>query len=169
METIAFRASWKHTSLEFLIKEIDTDQDLSRSAITNRAIDAAARVSNWGKIKDELSQLKRVDVPAVASMQAKPDEARAEKIPAIRKKMFEDLKVIMPDLQRLQTSYFMQLLWMNYLCLLKEKRIGAGKKDVSDLSGPDMVKRLVQILLLNREEDKQVIEKVRNALSEWEA
>ena len=40
--------------------------------------------------------------------------------------------------------------------------------DSVDLSGPDMVKRLVQILLLNREADKEVIEKVKNALLEWE-
>ena len=41
METIAFKSSWKHAVLEYQIKEIDTNQDLSRSAITNRAIDAA--------------------------------------------------------------------------------------------------------------------------------
>ena len=81
-----------------------------------------------------------------------------------------DLKNVIPDLKRLQTPYFMQLLWMNYLNELKKRKMAVGKtiSDSVDLSGPDMVKRLVQILLLNREADKEVIEKVKNALLEWE-
>ena len=53
METIAFKSSWKHAVLEYQIKEIDTNQDLSRSAITNRAIDAAGAVEDWGTGKDD--------------------------------------------------------------------------------------------------------------------
>ena len=151
METIAFKSSWKHAVLEYQIKEIDTNQDLSRSAITNRAIDAAGDVEDWGKVKDDLALLKRMDISIATSMQAKPDEERAEKVREIREKMFLDLRNVIPDLKRLQTPYFMQLL-----------------SDSVDLSGPDMVKRLVQILLLNREADKEVIEKVKNALLEWE-
>ena len=150
METIAFKSSWKHAVLEYQIKEIDTNQDLSRSAITNRAIDAARNVEDWGKVKDDLALLKRMDISIATSMQAKPDEER--------------------DLKRLQTPYFMQLLWMNYLNELKKRKMAVGKtiSDSVDLSGPDMVKRLVQILLLNREADNEVIEKVKNALLEWE-
>ena len=170
METIAFKSSWKHAVLEYQIKEIDTNQDLSRSAITNRAIDAARNVEDWGKVKDDLALLKRMDISIATSMQAKPDEERAEKVREIRKKMILDLKNVIPDLKRLQTPYFMQLLWMNYLNELKKRKMAVGKtiSDSVDLSGPDMVKRLVQILLLNREADKEVIEKVKNALLEWE-
>ena len=42
----------------------------------------------------------------------------------------------------------------------------SGEKPISDsvdLSGPDMVKGTEQILLLNREADTEVIEKVKNA------
>ena len=114
--------------------------------------------------------LKRMDISIATSMQAKPDEERAEKVREIRKKMFLDLKNVIPDLKRLQTPYFMQLLWMNYLNELKKRKMAVGKtiSDSVDLSGPDMVKRLVQILLLNREADNEVIEKVKNALLEWE-
>lgn len=170
METIAFKSTWKHAALEYQIKEIDTNPDLSRSAITNRAIDAAEDVEDWGKVMAGLSQLRRLDIPIATSMQAKPDKERAEKVQAIREKIFEDLKAVMPELQRLQTPYFMQLLWMNYLNQLKSKKMVVGKtiSDSIDLSGPDMVKRLVQILLLNREADKEVIEKVKNALIGWE-
>lgn len=59
METIAFKSSWKHAVLEHLIKEIDPDQDLSRSAITNRAIQAAADVKDWCPIRDSLMKLER--------------------------------------------------------------------------------------------------------------
>ncbi len=46
-----------------------------------------------------------------------------------------------------------------------------GRDDNSrakDLTGPEMVKTLVEILMLNREQDKVVIERVKNALLEWE-
>ena len=36
------------------------------------------------------------------------------------------------------------------------------------LTPPDLVKKLVQIILLNREKDKKVIEKIKNILLEWE-
>ena len=69
METIAFKSSWKHAVLEYQIKEIDTNQDLSRSAITNRAIDAAGDVEDWGKVKDDLALLKRMDVEMLRKYQ----------------------------------------------------------------------------------------------------
>ena len=170
METIAFKSTWKHAVLEYQIKGLDTNQDLSRSAITNRAIDAAETVEDWGKVKDELTQLRRLDIPVATSMQAKPDEYRAEKLKAIREKMFADLKEVMPDLQRLQTPYFMQLLWMNYLIQLKEKKNEVRKTilNSTDLSGLEMVNRLVQILLLNREADKEIVENIKHLLMEWE-
>ena len=103
-------------------------------------------------------------------MQAKLDEASAIKVSLIRKKMLSDLKVVMPDLKRLQTPYIMQLLWMNYLRDLKKKRMNVGKPTGNEvnLTGPDMVKRLVEILLLNRESDKDIIETIKTALLEWE-
>ena len=69
-----------------------------------------------------------------------------------------------------QTQYMMQLLWMNYLLYLQQKvqQVGIKKEDERDLNGPDMVKRLVQILLLNRESDAPIIEKIKSDLMEWE-
>lgn len=167
METIAFKSNWKHATLEFLIKELDTShQDLSRSAISNRAIDLAESVENWGEVREELSRLQRLDnISIAASMQVKPDEERAKKIKAIREKMLSDLK----DLSQLRTAYMILLLWQNYLLFLKEEKMKVGApSSTTDLSGPEMVKRLVQILLLNRTKDMDTIRDIKKILLEWE-
>ena len=44
--------------------------------------------------------------------------------------------------------------------------VGNENYEREDLSGPDMVKRLVQILLLNRESDVPTLEKVKAVLLE---
>lgn len=93
-------------------------------------------------------------------MQAKIEDTRSEEVEIIREKIMEDLS----DLERLLTPYFIQLIWK----VLKDRRMTLRNGKEGDLSGPNMVKRLVQILLLNREADKAVIDKVRQALLEWE-
>ncbi len=167
METIAFKSSWKHAVLEELIKGLDPNQDISRSAITNRAICAAKAVTDWKPIRENLLNLERRDVTPPVSMQAKIEEELAQDVNVIRARISEDLK---DYLERLQTPYFVQLLWMNYLMGLKEQKMKVGKQfgAPDDLSGPDMVKRLVQILMLNRVSDRVVIEKIKAILLEWE-
>lgn len=167
METLAWKSNWKHGVLEYLIKEIDTEQDLSRSAITNRAIAVAKDVQDWKMVKEELVLLEKLDIPVAISMQAKTDDESAEALKDIRSKILFDLK---GELERLQTPYMIQLLWLNYYNVLKQKKlnVGAEKNKKNDLNGPDMVKRLVQILLLNRESDVPIIEKIKIDLLEWE-
>jgi len=167
METLAWKSNWKHGVLEYLIKEIDTEQDLSRSAITNRAIAAAKDVKDWKTVKEELVLVKKLDIPVATSMQAKPDDESSETLKVIRPKILCDLN---GELERLQTPYMIQLLWLNYYNVLKQKalNVGAEKNKKDDLNAPDMVKRLVQILLLNRESDAPIIEKIKKNLLEWE-
>lgn len=167
METLAWKSNWKHAVLEYQIKEIDTEQDLSRSAITNRAIAKAKEVKDWKKIKDNLVLIKKLDIPVAVSMQAKTDEVAAEELKKIRKKILIDLD---GELERLQTPYMIQLLWLNYYENLKKKAliVGSEKQMTSDLTGPDMVKRLVQILLLNREADAAIIQSIKTELMRWE-
>lgn len=165
--TLSWKSSWKHAVLEYQIKELDTSQDLSRSAITSRAIVEGAKVNDWTLPKEKLTLIKRMDIPIPTSMQAKPDEEASEMLPDIRTKILCDLE---GELERLQTPYMIQLLWVNYLEVLKQKAltVGVEKADKDDLTGPEMVKRLVQILLLNRDADAQIIEKIKNDLLEWE-
>ena len=46
--------------------------------------------------------------------------------------------------------------------------VGEKKIKEKDLTGPEMVKRLVEILMLNREQDKEVIEEIKSILLKWE-
>lgn len=163
---MSWKSNWKHAVLEYQIKEIDTEQDISRSAITNRAIVIACNVNNWNSVKEKLTLIRRMDITIPSSMQAKLDEASMQMLPDIKEKIFNDL-----CLERLQTPYLIQLLWVNYLEYLKANVLNVGikkAKSKEDLSGPEMVKLLVQILLLNRKSDENTIEKIKNALLEWE-
>lgn len=158
---------WKHAVLECQLKELDSSQDLSRSAITSRAIVEGAKVNNWIVPKEKLTLITRLDIPISTSMQAKPYEEATKMLPDIRAKILCDLE---GELERLQTKYMIQMLWVNYLEVLKQKAITVGVKKAGkdDLTGLEMVQRLVQILLLNREADAQIIEKIKNNLLEWE-
>ena len=164
---LSWKSSWKHAVLEYQIKELDTSQDLSRSAITSRAIYEGLKVIDWTVPKEKLILITRIDIPIPTSMQAKLDEEASDILPEIRAKILDDLN---GELERLQTSYMIQLLWINYLEVLKQKAllVGVERADKDDLTGPEMVKRLVQILLLNRDADAQIIEKIKNDLLEWE-
>lgn len=163
---LSWNSNWKHAVLEYQIKELDTSQDLSRSAITSRAIVEGVKVNNWTVPKEKLSLITRLDIPIPTSMQAKPNEEATKMLPDIRTKILCDLE---GELERLQTKYMIQLLWVNYLEVLKQNAISVGKKTgKDDLTGPEMVQRLVQILLLNRDADAQIIEKIKNDLLEWE-
>lgn len=164
---LSWKSSWKHAVLEYQIKELDTSQDLSRSAITSRAIYEGLKVIDWTVPKEKLILITRIDIPIPTSMQAKLDEEASDILPEIRAKILDDLN---GELERLQTSYMIQLLWINYLEVLKQKAllVGVERADKDDLTGPEMVKRLVQILLLNREADVPIIERIKNNLLEWE-
>jgi len=165
--TLSWKSNWKHAILEYQIKELDTSQDLSRSAITSRAIIEGYKVTDWNKLKEELTLITRMDIPIPTSMMAKLNEESAKLLPNITNKILDDLK---GELERLQTPYMIQLLWFNFLKILKQKALNVGGKnnDEDDLTGPEMVKRLVQILLLNREADAPIIEKMKKELMEWE-
>ena len=74
------------------------------------------------------------------------------------------------QLTTLQTRYEIELLWYIYLCELQKDvmEVGDRKEKGKDLTGPQIVERLVEILLLNREQDKEVIEEVKKVLLKWE-
>ncbi len=158
---------------EKLIDELDPHQDTSRAGKFNRAIEKAKDLSDeeWMKMSKELKKFKNDsslligDISVPTAMQVKIDE-----------NLEGDLLVIEDNIKRalnlitLQTRYEFEILWLNYLNCLKKDAMGVGdaKSKDEDLTGPDMIKRLVQILLLNREADKEVIEKIKTILLEWE-
>ena len=167
MKPLLWKSNIKHATLEYLIKEIDPSQDVSRPGITNRAIVVAkdTKKETWLKVMEELPKLPKLEIPIPTAMQVKPDDENEEAL----KKIEDDIKDVL-GLRILQTQYEIQLLWMNYLDWLKVKAMNVGeeKNAENDLSGPEMIKRFVQILMLNREIDAPIIETIKNALLKWE-
>jgi len=170
------KKSWKsndcHAGLEYFIDEIDPHQDTSRSGKVNRAIIKAKNLSDddWRKLTKELklfkkNELSQIDVQAPTAMQVKIEEELENDLVIIENNIKRAL-----ELTTLQTQFEIQLLWLNYLNCLKEDtmNVGESKPEDQNLTGPDIVKRIVQIILLDREKDKKVIEKIKNILLEWE-
>ena len=165
MKQMSWKSNVKHAVLEHLIKEIDSAQDMSRAGITNRAIKEAEELPMdcWVEIAKEIPNLPKLDISVPTGMQIRVDSELEEKLSQVEANIKKAL-----DLERLQTQYEIQLLWLNYLKKLKLKAMNVGVEKKNDLTGPDMVKKLVQILLLNREADKEIIEKIKALLINWE-
>lgn len=170
------KKSWKsnkcHAALEYLIDELDRHPDTSRPGKVNRAIVKAKNLSDeeWRKLSKELklfknNELSQIDVQTPTAMQVKIEEDLESDLGIIQ----ENIKRAL-ELQTLQTQYEIQLLWLNYLNCLKEEsmNVGESKPKEEDLTGPDIVKKIVKIMLLNRDKDKDVLEKIKNILLEWE-
>lgn len=162
----SWKSGKKHSALELYIKEIDPEQEMSRTSFTNRAIVVGENVGNWQLTRDELAKLKipqEISIPT--AMQIVVEDANRPRFNKIKEDMASSL-----GLNVVQTQYMMQLLWMNYLLYLQKKvqQVGVKKEDEPDLNGPEMVKRLVQILLLNRKSDASIIEKIKADLMGWE-
>ena len=51
--------------------------------------------------------------------------------------------------------------------ILLDVFMGYSDKE-EDLTGPDIVKKIVKIMLLNRDKDKNVLEKIKKILLDWE-
>lgn len=162
----SWKSGKKHSALEFYIKEIDPEQEMSRTSFTNRAIVVAENVEKWELVRDELAKLiipQGISTPT--AMQIIVEEVNRPRFDKIKNDMASSL-----GLNVVQMQYMMQLLWMNYLLYLQQKvqQVGIKKEDKRDLNGPEMVKRLVQILLLDRESDAPIIERIKSDLMEWE-
>ncbi|SCP98905.1 hypothetical protein [Anaerobium acetethylicum] len=175
MKQLSWKSNIKHAKLEYLIKELDPTQDLSRGGITNRAIVAANDMTKamskeekgnwWEKVAKKIPELNnfKIELSVPTAMQVKLDDENEEIFEVIS----ENIKKAL-GLEVLQTQYEIQILWMNYYSWLKEKAIKVGSEKEEDITGPEMVKRLVQILLLNRESDVEIIEEIKTALLQWE-
>ena len=159
--------------LEKLIDEIDPHPDLSRSGKFNRAIEKAKNIhtaTDWEKLSRQLKKFKTSlpeGIVAPTALQVKVADGLVGELENIENEMMHSL-----GLNRLQTRLEFEILWFNYLEMLKIDVLSVGEtneEESIDMNGPEMVKRLVQILLLNRESDKEVIEKVKSALMEWRA
>lgn len=147
-----------------MIDEIDKHPDRSRSGKINRAISKATNLSEqeWLELNDELYHFKMNFLS-----KTNPHVPSAMQI-TIDYELKEDLKLIEENIIRalglkvLHTQYVIQLLFYFYYKDLKKEVLSVSdntNSKTSNISGPEMVKRLVQILLLNRERDQAIIKK----------
>jgi hypothetical protein len=150
--------------LEFQIKELEINHDLSRSAVFARAVKAAEHVPDWNEIQVLLSEVKRIDqAPLFANYQCKYDGETAEILTRVKQKMLLDLKHT--GLKVLQLQFVVLLLYTNYLEELKKQKIALKGEAIDDINLPDMAKILVEMMLLDK--DGECLESIRNIMLYW--
>lgn len=158
--------------LEEKINEIDFNSDLSRNGKFNRAIIKASNFS-VEELKVYAKELKKfkskipMDVNYPTALQVAVDE----NIEVVLLEVERKLKTAL-ELTTLQTKYEIELLWFIYLSALKDEvmQVGTPKVDVDeDLTGPELVKTLVELLMLNRQQDTHVINTIKAILLEWKS
>ncbi len=172
---MAMKRSCKGSScigfLEQKIEEIDFNQDTSRNGRFNRSILKSYNYTSED-IRQKAKELKKFKgtipegIGYPTALQVTVDEKLEDDLIVIEGRIKEAL-----ELSTLQTRYEIELFYFILLCELQKDVMTVGRDDNSrakDLTGPEMVKTLVEILMLNREQDKVVIERVKNALLEWE-
>lgn len=167
METLAFKANARLIALEIQIKEIEPEQEVSRSAIFSRALQIVSDNTDWKVVKEELGRWvanNTVKDTNATVMQVKINEEQSIKIEAVRKMILRDLS---DEIKVLQTQYFVQLLFLNYLTHLKNNAMSSNSIDIKDADGPQMVEMLTRMLMLNREADREKIDSIKHILLEW--
>lgn len=154
------------------IAEVDPHQDTTRSGILNRAIEKAESLSDaqWQEGSRGLRKLKNrltEDIPVPTAMQMTVEERLEQPLAVVEENMMRAL-----ELTHLQTRFEMEILLYMYLQEIQRvDALRAGEKkqaQTADLSGPQMVERLVRILMLNRKADGEILSKIKKLLLEWE-
>ena len=73
-------------------------------------------------------------------------------------------------LTRLRKQIFVLLIWENYYEHLQKESMNVGEKEsasICEMTAPEMFKTLAEIVLLNRKQDSDTIEKIKSILQEW--
>lgn len=158
--------------LERKLDEIDFNPDTSRNGRFNRAV-VIARQHTIEELKAYAKELKSFkakipsEEPYPTALQTTVDDNLEGALEEVEKNLMAAL-----ELSKLQARYeFEFLFFLLYRAITREViEVGKAKDNAiaEDLTGPEMVKRLVEVLLLSREEDKAVIEEVKAALLKWE-
>ncbi len=164
---INIRCNWKHSSLEYQIKRRDTSQDMSKSAVFSRMIRAADKVKkgDWKFVKELLSKVEKLEeAPAFTNLQAKYDDESAKILDRVKSKILLDIE----GLKILQAQYLYQLLQVNYLEELKKEALAVQvdqQVEAEDVNIPEMVKLLVEMILLDKDSDD--LKKIKTILVDW--
>lgn len=160
------KSNWKHSTFEYLIKKVDSSQDMSRSAVFEREVKAARGVDNWKAIQTTLSDLKKEEeAPIFTSFQAKYDDETAEILEGVKKDILTQLE---GSLKVLQTQYMVQLLQANYLETLKREKVALKADEFveeTDVDLPEMSKIFTEMML--KDKDCSELKQIRKILVDW--
>lgn len=159
------KSNWRHSTFEYLIKKVDSSQDMSRTAVFERAVKAAQGVDNWKAIQATLSDLqKEEEAQSFTSYQAKYDDDTAEILEGVKKDILTQLE---GTLKVLQAQYLVQLLQANYLETLKREKLKLKADEVKeenvDLS--EMSKIFTEMML--KDKDCSELIQIRKILVQW--
>ena len=165
------KSNWKIMQLEALIKKNDPSQDLSRTAVFEREVQAAQNVE-WKKVQVSLLDLKQEDGSASpTSFQARFSPETAKILEQVQSDMMRQL-----SLKRLKTNYMVLLLQKNYLNQLKarqenylgEKLVGRANPEIkeAEIDMPAMAQLLVEMMLTDHQCPE--LAQIKTLLVAWE-
>ena len=142
---------------------------ISRSTMMENAIKAADDISDWVYVHSQLlkfqaEHITMQDIPVFKTYQAEVDDSYEDLFDREKKKAYNQLKERC-IISRLQQSYFVALLLMNYLLLFK-KDSSELPDDSEDMPLEDMAKTLVE-MILQKEHCKKELKEIKNIMLEW--
>lgn len=166
LEYLNIKTNIRHSTLEYIIKELGGQSDLSRSGIFEKAVRAAQGI-DWKSIPEFITELlvdyrNRNDIPVFTSYKVKCSEETNELLKGIIKEIMFQL-----ELKVVQKQYLLQLLLGNYILYLKNQRIKLKFNNIIDeeLSMPDMAKILVEMMLTDSK--CKELEQISKILINW--
>lgn len=146
------------------IREVAGNPEMSISSIFRQAIAAGEniRAEEWREmIGKVMSYSTRRDIPTPATSQVRINDDELMWLNKIKK----DIRAAATG--RIQEQFCVQLLFYNYREYLERKPLQAVCHSAEELSGPDLVKAVVELLLLKRQEElrqiAEIITKWRNS------
>lgn len=160
---INITCTWRHCTLEFLIKKYETSPAISRTAVFEREVKAAKDFKGWDTILPLLSPPKLVKIeeaPVFTNLQAKYSEETEEILKKVRAQMLDDLKKI--GLKVLQTQYMVLLLQAHYLESLKKEKLSINQENI-DI--PEMAKIFCEMMLTDKDCDE--LQNIQEILINW--
>lgn len=165
---INVRCNWKHSTLEYLIKQADGAQDMTRSGLLKRMVLLAEPVKDWMPIYESLCGLKfEKSAPEFTNWQAKYDDEIAQKLAQIRDDAQKSLKTGGVIRRTLQTQFLLQLLMFNYLEHLRHMRVSLdGDEEVEEaIDLPAMASIFTAMMLTDK--DGEALKKIKKILIDW--
>ena len=166
---IKIKTTWRHTTLEYHIKQHDSSQDMSRAAVFEREVKAAEGIKNWKKKQELLAPYNLIqdeDAPIFTSFQVKCSDETAEKLEQIREDILTQLKG--EGMKSLHNPYLVLLLQANYLDVLKQEKLkmeAEDKIEETNIDMPEMAKILCEMMLKDKECEQ--LKQIQKLLIDW--